>query len=236
MHGLKIWLFSSRVKNNILLTRCARSQNMKESLENRRSKRRNRQNFVGKPPQPWIKQYDKHLESRDLCQIMPSDTARPRVIVWQKSLLLGVYPIRKLLKIDYYYYAVTTVNGLFCNPAHLLSYQPSVSDHIIKLAQIGRQVKIKQDRGAKTARVCEPIFGPMDWVAGRTYFAFFILERRPTLSHLNKRFLTYVNYNSFLYVIINSVILIYSVSRYEIWPWCIFCKRCFLLYPLFAER
>jgi hypothetical protein len=44
---------------------------MKENSENRRSKQtRNRQNFVGKPPQSRIK-YDKHLESRDLCQIMP---------------------------------------------------------------------------------------------------------------------------------------------------------------------
>ena len=25
--------------------------------------------------------YDKHLESQDLCQIMPSDAVRPRVIV-----------------------------------------------------------------------------------------------------------------------------------------------------------
>ena len=39
-----------------------------------------RRNFVGKPPQSRIK-YDKHLESRDLCQIMPSDAARPRVII-----------------------------------------------------------------------------------------------------------------------------------------------------------
>jgi hypothetical protein len=48
---------------------------MKENSENRRSSRRNRQNFVRKPPQSRIK-YDKHLESQDLCQIMPSDAVR----------------------------------------------------------------------------------------------------------------------------------------------------------------
>ena len=55
---------------------------MKENSENRRSKQTklNRQNFVGKPPQSRIK-YDKHLESRNLCQIMPSDAAHPRVII-----------------------------------------------------------------------------------------------------------------------------------------------------------
>jgi hypothetical protein len=45
-----------------------------------------------KPPQPWIK-YDKDLERRYLCNIMPLDAVRPRVIIWHKSLLLGVNPV-----------------------------------------------------------------------------------------------------------------------------------------------
>ena len=53
---------------------------MKETQKIVVQSRRNEQNFVGKPPQSRIK-YDKHLESRDLCQIMPSDAGRPRVII-----------------------------------------------------------------------------------------------------------------------------------------------------------
>ena len=45
---------------------------MKVNSENRRSKQTKHTNFVGKPPQSIIK-YDKHLESRDLCQIMPDN-------------------------------------------------------------------------------------------------------------------------------------------------------------------
>jgi hypothetical protein len=55
---------------------------MKENSENRRSKQTKQTKLCWKTSS--IKKYDKHLESRDLCQIM------------HKS-LLGVYPIQNAL-------------------------------------------------------------------------------------------------------------------------------------------
>jgi hypothetical protein len=49
---------------------------------------------------------------------MPSDAARPRVIIWHKSLLLGVYPIHNILNI----WHKLTPTGNTRNSASLLIY------------------------------------------------------------------------------------------------------------------
>jgi hypothetical protein len=58
------WLFLI-ITLNITLKRWRKTQKIVVQS------RRKGQNFVGKPPKSRTK-YDKHLESRDLCQIMPS--------------------------------------------------------------------------------------------------------------------------------------------------------------------